>query len=616
MKNFRYDINGLRAWAVLAVIFFHFNLFRLTGGYAGVDVFFVISGFLMTQIITDRLFNAENKFSLFQFYLFRARRIIPPLFILSVILIILGYYILIGPQYKQLSIQTISANSFLSNFIFYHQAGYFDSFANTKWLLHTWSLSVEWQFYLVLPIILLCSYKIRPKLSFIKLIVLLYTLASLLASVLLTKNKPEFAFYMLPTRAWEMLAGGYVYLYLDSLSLKKKLSTVMENTGFLLIFISFFVFTKDTVWPGWLATIPVLGASLIIAAKKNDSLLTNNKLLQYIGKTSYSLYLWHWPVYVFIVYYEVDKSNIYILTALIATLIGAHLSYVFIEVPSRKLFNQKSYYISLAKILLPVSIFLIVPYYIYLQKGLISPIAIKLQGITNEAFNKNPRGLKCDVLQIDNPQKPTECTYGGKDLGVILLGDSHGSAVVVALEKALPNKNLHVLDWTILGCPASITDGTGPAMYKQCVISNKAFLEKSRHLPKNIPLLMVNYMNRIDKMEFACEIAKDRTVYMLRPTPQYFRHVPNTLAENILKKKSDIRVKISMEDYNKEQGEFLKLQDETAKKCGIKLLETLPYFCKNGYCYGDKDGMPLYYDDHHLSLRGADLLIPEFKKIV
>lgn len=614
MKNFRYDINGLRAWAVISVIFYHFHLFKFTGGFAGVDVFFVISGFLMTKIITDELFGTGT-FSLSRFYLFRAKRIIPPLFVLCIVLIVVGYYILAGSQYSRLSIHTISTLSFFSNFSFLRELGYFDSLANTKWLLHTWSLSVEWQFYLVLPIALVIAYKAYANRYFIKSIILLGTLLSFFCSVLVTvKYSPEFSFYMLPTRAWEMLAGGYVFLRLDNISFKERVSKFIEYTGFLLLAISFFCFNHNNVWPGYLAILPVSGAGLIIAAKGN-SLLTSNKLFQFIGKISYSLYLWHWPIYVFIVYYEVDQNNIYLLIALTTTFICACASYYFVEVPSRSLFNKRPYHLSLGKVIMPVCIFLIVPWFIHSQKGYISEWSIDVQKILEEAQNKNPREFECELLQKDNPEKPKECIYGGKDLGIILLGDSHASAVVLALEKSLPNKNLHVLDWSILACPAALKYTSGPDEYKKCAISNQTFLKKSKNIPKNIPLLMVNLQNNEDRMEMACEIAKDRPVYLLRPTPVMPSHVPDTMAARYIKKKGDIRIKISIDEYNKLIGRTLTFQDEAAKKCGIKILETLPYLCGKRNCYGDKDGLPIYYDVHHLNLRGADLLIPEFRKI-
>ncbi|KTD72239.1 acyltransferase family protein [Legionella tucsonensis] len=617
MHAFRNDINGLRAWAVIAVIFFHFQLFKFTGGFAGVDVFFVISGFLMTKIITDDLFNSNNTFSsiLLRFYLLRARRIIPSLFVLCVILVALGYYVLPAHQYNQLSKHIISALGFFSNFEFLNETGYFDALANTKWLLHTWSLSIEWQFYLVLPIILIVAYKIYPKGFFIKLILSLCAILSLLYSVIITKYSPEFSFYMLPTRAWEMLMGGCIYLYLDNFSFKERMAKCMEYSGFLLIIASFFIFTTESVWPGWLATIPVIGTTLIITAKRNNSILTSNRLFQYLGRISYSLYLYHWPVYVFLVYFEMTQNTIYIVIALIFTLICAHLSYLFIETPSKYLFSKKTYYTSLITIIFPICIFLIIPLYIISQEGFVSTLAFQVQKISAEAKNKNPREQQCGHLNINNPEKPKECTYGGKDLGIILLGDSHASAVVLALEKALPNKNLHVLDWSILACPAALRYTSGPETYKKCAISNQFFLKKSKNIPSNIPLLMVNFANHEDRMELACEMAKDRPVYLLRPTPVMPVHVPDTMAKNILRKKRDIRIKIDARKFDKYSEKSIELQNKTAKTCGVKILEVTPYLCKRKYCYGDLNGLPIYYDAHHLNLRGADLLIPEFNKI-
>ena len=615
MTRFRYDINGLRAWAVLAVIFYHFKLFRFTGGYAGVDVFFVISGFLMTKIIVDKLCAPRNQFSLAEFYLSRAKRIIPPLFVLCVILIIMGYHILIAPQYHRLSSEIIRANTFLSNYKFFKDAGYFDTAANTKWLLHTWSLSVEWQFYLILPLMLIITYKLSATKRAIKLVVLISTLLSLLLSIFLTKYKPTFSFYFLPTRSWEMLIGGCVYLYLDGLG-EDKFSKTREWLGFFLIVASYFTLTDKTIWPGWLAMIPVFGAALVISAKRENSALTHNSLFQYLGNISYSLYLWHWPIYVFLVYYELDRDNLYLFSGLFVAVACAHLSYILIETPGRKLFNKKPYYLSLSKIIIPVAVFLILPFYVKSHHGLVNPLAINVEKITNEAANKNPRALACELLQENHPDKPPECTYGGKKLGVILLGDSHASALALALEKALPNKELHVLDWSILACPASLKYSGDSEKKRKCVFSNQYFFEKNKHLTKEIPLLMVNYVNEENRMEMACEIAKYRTVYLLRPTPQFRASVPNMMANNIMKNKKEVRLKISIADnYNKVEEKSILIQDKAARQCGIKILETLPYLCKHKYCYGDHKGLPIYYDEHHLNLRGADLLIPELKKI-
>ena len=362
--------------------------------------------------------------------------------------------------------------------------------------------------------------------------------------------------------------------------------------------------------------VPVFGASLILTAKNNTSFLSNNPLFQYIGSISYSWYLWHWPIYVYVVRYQLEGSKKNLLLALAVSWIFAHISYRFIEVPSRKLLRHQSKAISFSLILMPVLAFMIFPWYVKLHQGLVTPLSIQLVKITNESLDKNPRESECQVLNRADPTKPSECTYGGKKLGVILVGDSHASAIALALQKALPDKNLHVLDWSISSCPASLKYKGDSELYTRCVISNAVFLEKNKHLPKDVPLLMVNYSNRVDRMEFACLLAKERPVYLLKPTPQFFANVPTIMAQNIMRKKWQYRLKTSItENYNQYEKEHLIQLDETVKKCGVKLLETLPYFCKNGYCYGDKDGIPLYYDDNHLSLYGADLLIPEFKKI-
>lgn len=617
MNNFRYDINGLRAWAVLAVVFYHYNIFSVTGGYAGVDVFFVISGFLMTKIISDKLMNSEpHQFSLLEFYLFRAKRIIPPLLVVSSCLLILGYYILLDDHYYTLSSHILRAHAFTSNFKFLKESGYFDAAANTKWLLHTWSLSVEWQFYLIYPLLLMAAYRLSATARSLKLVLLFAALLSFVYSIIMIHKAPEFSFYMLPTRAWELLAGGVVYLFLDHWTLKEKQQVFLEYLGFILIFFSFFVLTKNSAWPGFLAIIPVLGTSLVIIAKRTNSIWSNNRVLQYLGTISYSLYLWHWPVYVFLVYYELEQRSSDLFLALIVVLLCAHLSYTCIERPSKYLFNKKDNSRALLLLCSCVLVFLMIPGYIKLHRGLVNPLVIKLQNITKEAKNKNPRELDCEGLQKAHPDRPSECIYGGSKLGVILLGDSHASAIVLALQKALPDPNLHVLDWSILGCPASLEYTGASAKYKGCALSNRYFLEKNRSLPKKIPLVMANYTNDKDRMNMACEMAKSRSVYLLRPTPQFNVSVPFAMARNIFQEKKNIRLKLSIaNDYKKLERKYIKLQDAAAKECGVKILETIPYLCMNNYCYGDYNGMPIYYDDHHLNLRGADLLIPELKKI-
>lgn len=201
--GFRTDINGLRAWAVISVLLYHFGISGFSGGFVGVDLFFVISGFLMTSIIIKGL--EGNKFLIMSFYAARARRIVPALTALCLFLSVIGYWVLAPLDYKMLATHAIAALGFFSNIKFWSEAGYFDVSSHEKWLLHTWSLSVEWQFYLVLPVLLAAVWHFRPGRTPQFSVTLAGCLLSFATAVAITPQSSSAAFYLLPTRAWEML---------------------------------------------------------------------------------------------------------------------------------------------------------------------------------------------------------------------------------------------------------------------------------------------------------------------------------------------------------------------------------------------------------------------------
>lgn len=290
--EFRKDINALRSIAVLSVIIFHFNSDYLPGGFAGVDIFFVISGYLMTKIILSGIDG--NKFSLRKFYLARAKRIIPALTIICLITMLIGWLFIKPSDFYEMGKDVVSSILFISNFLYLSRSGYFDDSSVNNFLLHTWSLSVEWQFYIIYPLLLLAITKLYGIKSAKHSIAIMF-ICSFFASLYGTYNYAEASYFMFPTRAWAMLAGGLAF----TIPPVRAMNRAISIAGLSLVTLSFFIINKDTPWPGFMAIIPVLGSFLCIYSNSSLSFY-NLKPLQYIGSVSYEIYLIHWPLLVFV----------------------------------------------------------------------------------------------------------------------------------------------------------------------------------------------------------------------------------------------------------------------------------------------------------------------------
>lgn len=325
-KSFREDINGLRAIAVIAVVMFHFYPTWVTGGFAGVDVFFVISGFLMTGIICRGI--EQDNFSILKFYTARANRLIPALAVFCIIMLILGWNFLTPWDYKTIGRDVASSMLFASNIIYSLTGNYFDNGHN--FLLHTWTLSVEWQFYILYPIILVLLAKFTS-IENIKKILLVLCAVFFIFSIYSTTKWPTASYFLLPSRAWEMLAGGIAYLYpLKSINKRKYLdSQALELTGIVLIVGSYFLISENNAWPGYLAAIPVLGTWLVIQCNKQNSFITGSSLFQKLGLWSYSIYLWHWPIAVSFNYYSINDA--YKPLGILLSVVLGYLSFALIE---------------------------------------------------------------------------------------------------------------------------------------------------------------------------------------------------------------------------------------------------------------------------------------------
>jgi peptidoglycan/LPS O-acetylase OafA/YrhL len=324
-ENFRPSINGLRGIAVLMVVLFHWSHIR--GGFTGVDVFFVISGYLISGHIFREL--SENRFSFANFYAKRTRRIIPSLLVILIFSGLLGWFRIFDDQFIVLGKHIQAGALFLSNFRLYGESGYFDSAVETKPLLHLWSLAIEEQFYLVWPILLWASFKLFKS---VRGFVVSATLLSFLANIYLSTHNTEMDFYLLPSRLWELSFG---YLVFDSRNRFRSFydSNYAQIGGLLLILIGCFTIRGQVGYPGIAALIPVLGAGLILGATEEgwvNRRVLNNRFLGFFGTISFTLYLWHWPLFSFMKSILLKDSMIALTTT---TLLLSYFTHRLIEKP-------------------------------------------------------------------------------------------------------------------------------------------------------------------------------------------------------------------------------------------------------------------------------------------
>jgi len=374
---YRKEIDGLRALAVLPVLLFHAGFGLFEGGYVGVDVFFVISGYLITYIILSQL--SESKFSIANFYERRAKRILPPLFLVMISCYPFAYLFMAPYEIKDFGESLIATAFFGSNFLFAFESGYFQGPSEFKPLLHTWSLAVEEQYYLFYPIFLIFAWSFfRNKIT---LILVLISLISLIACEFFSYTYPGYNFFLLPTRSWELLVGSLISIYLfnknqSNVPPHTKYSNYFSLLGMLLVLISIFTMDSNTRFPSLVTLIPVLGTGLMILFCTKKTLLwrlLTNRVLVWFGLISYSLYLWHQPILVFgRMYFEDNITTAIKIALLMVSTFISFLSWKYFESPIRKSsISQKNTFIS---VFFCIGFFSISHFYIQSKNGFIDKL--------------------------------------------------------------------------------------------------------------------------------------------------------------------------------------------------------------------------------------------------
>lgn len=349
--SYRKDIDGLRALAVIFVVIFHAFPKALQGGFIGVDIFFVISGFLITSILAKEI-QAE-KFSLVSFYVRRINRIFPALIFMLSIVLFFGWWVLFSEEFRRLGWHVVGSGLFLANLIQWSEAGYFDLAALKKPLLHLWSLGIEEQFYIFWPALLLCFIK-----KYRSMVFCIFMLSFLL-NIFLVKDYADSAFYAPFSRFWELLAGSILATkdfflkekWPNLLWLPKHGASVISFSGFVIL-VGSAILIKDSGFPGWWALFPVMGTVMIIGASSGwvSEKLLSSSVMVWFGLISYPLYLWHWPALSFINILGL-KGDLYVFLAVAFSIFMAWATYKYLELPLKGLKKRSALLLSLNAII-------------------------------------------------------------------------------------------------------------------------------------------------------------------------------------------------------------------------------------------------------------------------
>jgi peptidoglycan/LPS O-acetylase OafA/YrhL len=622
--QFRKDINGLRAIAVISVVLFHFNASWVPGGFAGVDVFFVISGFLMTGIILTGI-EKEN-FSILKFYVARANRIIPALAVLCLVLLVFGWFYLTPVDYKALAKHAGSSIGFISNITYWRESGYFDASSHEKWLLHTWSLSAEWQFYIIYPLVLVAMRKFML-VKRMKATLLVGTVLGFIFCVIATYKWPDASYYLLPTRAWEMMIGGIAFLYPFTLTQRGK--KLLEWFGLTLIIASYFLISQDNPWPGYLAFFPVIGTFLIIQAHRNESFITNNIFSQKIGGWSYSIYLWHWPLVVVIYYFSLNVMFTY-LGIVLSVLLG-YLSNRYIEkIKYRNDFGNLFAYLKCKPMYMSLFIFAAASV-TFIQNGFLN-LAPPEYAYLIKGAQPSPYRNKCHIAQYQIPAE--SCEYFGSNVTWATFGDSHSTEIAYALAEKLRMKDIGLKHFSFSGCTPSYLEDDE---FSECskwynetvnyilndhkirnVLLNHRFTERvlggdTESYPKisstNITDEILRITERIDNLIIELASNKDN-VYVFYPIPELQRNINKMINFSYLEN-SDLTdiYGTDLSWYSERNKYFIHHFDNAKYPKNVHLLRSQDVFCDENKCFAVRDGVPLYFDDNHPSILGAAKLV-------
>lgn len=638
--EYRREIDGLRALAIVPVVMFHAGFPGFSGGFVGVDVFFVISGFLITSILLSHL--EEGRLSIAEFYERRARRILPALFFVLLVCMVPAWFLLSPGELASYGESLVAVPLFLSNFQFWLDSGYFAPVSEEVPLLHTWSLAVEEQYYLLFPLLLAALWTRGRVIVLIGLVGI--ALISLPLSQWGSHAAPNATFFLLPTRLWELLlgaVGALVHRYQwGGLTASRGAMEVVSVAGLVALGFAIVAFDKSTPFPGFAALVPTLGTLAILLFADRHTLVggvLGRRELVGIGLISYSAYLWHQPMFAFARIHAAHDLSHSVFAVLAVGAFGlGFLSWRFVERPFRdRRFLSRSQIFGAS--VLVSALFIVLGSIAVIGKGLDFRLSDESR-VRYATIEHSPERETCHTKGVDYLAPEDACVYFGDVSDWAVVGDSHMVEFAHALALELERENSGLVHLTFSGCPPALDfEATTPGCseWTRDVVS---FLERSpnltnvvlgyrhsRHLfgenrgkypelPNARPRLKADgepealrevywrsFQHMIERL-----LANDKQVYVVMPIPELtvdvsdyliapdgLTKIPGETREYYLRRNEYVLTKFALLPW----GDNLRRIDPTAS------------LCDDLNCFAFREGKAMYFDNHHLSLTGADRLV-------
>lgn len=635
--TYRSDIDGLRAIAVLLVLIYHAFPSYLPGGFVGVDIFFVISGFLITSIIVKDLEHGKFKFS--DFYCRRINRIFPSLILVLVFSFIIGWFVYLPKEFEQLSKHILGGSFFVSNLVLLSESGYFDTAAESKPLLHLWSLGIEEQFYIFWPFLLWMLYKVRGG---IVGAVTLVAGASFFLNLATINNSPEFTFYSPTTRFWELTVGSLLAISINYHSESKFVyiankivawvngrharSDVCSLLGVILLVLAVLITSKSDPFPGWYALLPTAGTFLIILggvrATFNKYILSARVMVK-IGLISFPLYLWHWPIFVFTKSQAGNALSTSVhLGLVLISFILAWFTYRFIEKPLRFSISKKR---TSSMLFTASASIALLSTYVISEGGVPKRFPQIVQNVISYDDRDTTKSWRvgiCHLLPKQKFENFGKCESEPKENGkptLLLWGDSHASHLYQGLVAHL-SETYRIVQMTASTCPpiANMEISVSP----NCVgINNDMRQFITIEQPERIMLAaawdVYDWKKISSTIEWLNQIGIPQ-IDLVGPVPRWLDSLPRQLLVYFMRHR-EAEIPVRMKDGLSPRVNDLDVQmSQFAQSESVNYLSPTKVLCNQDGCLtrvGERNLSLTAFDSSHLTEDGADYVVSNFEHI-